>query len=316
MVYEDEQETERCAKRQKFRDEWVPYCGEPLRTGGFQLSPTEQSAIVKCMDAVYDGRFSKEFNIVISPAEQQRIDEDKTLYEADTYGELSHLCLLDMLWRVGAQPGSRFYDLGCGPGKLPSLAWMAGLHAIGIEFSHPRWEGSCCAIGGLKEMAEQKDLFQREGMLGKESNSLATVCGSMLDLDFTDADILFFNSVAFSDDMVRVIVATSRWMRPGTIIVSYHRFEGPEFKHLGSMVQPTSWDYQLVWHVHEVLQNPSGEKPTGLKHFNEFGEGTLCSFAEPIKMDKDISDIYYESFKRWREKMEAASADISKRMKH
>merc|ERR1712151_1170825 len=91
-------------------------------------------------------------------------------------------------------------------------------------------------------------------------------------------------------------------MKPGSIVVSYHKLEGPEFKQIGMAPQPTSWSPEFHWTIQEVVRNPSAAtvRPACLKRHDEFDPRDRCSFSSPVHVDKDMEDICFESFMRWR----------------
>merc|ERR1712194_592216 len=105
----------------------------------------------------------------------------------------------------------------------------------GVELSQARWEVSRKFVADLDsqdnnmripscDCAEDSELVPRRVGIG-----LDFVRSSFLDVDFTDADIIFVCSVVFSNDLVAELAQISRWMKPGSRIVSYHVFPGPEF---------------------------------------------------------------------------------------
>jgi hypothetical protein len=107
------------------------------------------------------------------------------------------------------------------------------------------------------------------------------------------------------------IARLARWMKPGSIIVSYYNLEGPEFKQIGVVPQPTSWSPEFPWIVQEVQHNPSPitARPACLKRHDEFDVGSRRSFSAPLSIDKDISDICFESFKRWQQRIEKRGSE-------
>merc|ERR1719333_1719583 len=117
----------------------VMYAGDALRPDGVRPSEAWQGAAADALERAYGGSFLKELNIGLSVEDGALFEEEACRgpsprpgpEHASGYGELLPFGVLDMLWRVGAKPGDRFYDLGAGPGKVVALAWLCGLRATG-----------------------------------------------------------------------------------------------------------------------------------------------------------------------------------------
>jgi SAM-dependent methyltransferase len=204
---------------------------------------------------------------------------------AETYGELLPEAVMDMLWTIGAQPGDRFYDLGAGAGKVVAQAWMSGLRATGIELSRARWEASCQAVHALESIvARRKHIFSKVAsaeLPQQVADGLDFLCANAFDIDFTDADVIFVSSVMFSDQMMAKLAAIARWMKPGSLIVSYDSFPGPEFREIGDFMGATSWFDGTLWRVQEVVKNPAYEdRPSDLRRSHEIPEACRCSFRQ------------------------------------
>lgn len=194
---------------------------------------------------------------------------------ASDYGEMLTEGALQVLHTAGVQPGQRFYDLGAGAGKMVALAWMEGLNATGVELSHFRWDASCQAIAHLHDCHAAD---APESAVG----SLSYVHGSMFDLDFTDADLVFISSVMFSVRMMARIAETARWLKVGSRIVSHYALPGPEFRELGDFQAATTWKIDKVWRMQEVVENPppTEGRPSGLKLWHEFEAAQQCNFSK------------------------------------
>lgn len=110
---------------------------------------------------------------------------------AHVYGEVNHthgLALLLEFKKQGFQPGKKFVDLGSGTGKMVGVAWLCGLNAVGVEFSKARYDKSCRAIERLPTQ--------------KSVGTLQFLHGNFLKYDFSDADVIFTNSIMFSDEVL------------------------------------------------------------------------------------------------------------------
>merc|ERR1712039_786109 len=93
-------------------------------------------------------------------------------------------------------------------------------------------------------------------------------------------------------------------MKPGSIIISYHQFDGCEFERVGTICQPTSWAHETEWIVYKVSQNstPTSPRPATVK-VHQIDAKLCCRLSAPPDFEKDISDVCFESFRRWKYNM-------------
>lgn len=139
---------------------------------------------------------------------------------ATLYQDLPPEGVLDMLRKVGAKPGDKFYDLGAGPGKTVGIAYLAGLNAVGVELAESRVVGACKALTKLH--ASDKD----------QHGSMSMIRGSFTDVDFSDADIAFFDVAKCGKlicgpeymKMVDGLIPSAMAMRKGTTFVATFEF--------------------------------------------------------------------------------------------
>lgn len=137
--------------------------------------------------------------------------EDATGFDrAAGYGEILLDDFVSMLESAGAHAGQQFYDLGSGLGQLVFTAGLLGLDATGIEVVTQRHKQACDAM----QQAEGQDIGHNHGII-------KFLHASFYDVDFSDADIVFINSVLFSDEMMRIISEKARSMKLGSRIISY-----------------------------------------------------------------------------------------------
>lgn len=266
------------------------YSGIALQNAGIRLSATAQCFAARLLNTAYQGYFKAHQYMDISEDDAKAFAMDESCHGAETYGELRPEGFLDMLWKVGAKPGDRFYDLGSGTGKLVALAWLAGLNATGVELSSIRWDVSHKATIKLEEMKSLECFPQGGGNCPSElpqrsPHGLDFVWGSFLEVDFTDADVLFISSVMFNHAMMAKVANIARWMKVGSRIISYHnfakmgQFEFPEFQKIGEFTEPTSWKSDTTWKLQEVVLNPvcTKQRPTNLKPPNAFESPKHCT---------------------------------------
>lgn len=251
------------------------YCGEALAPGGRKFSAEGQESIVTFLELLYNGRYFRESRVDLSDADERVFEADWNLRDADSYGEIFPQGTFDMLWTVGAKPGDRFYDLGAGTGKVVALAWMAGLRATGVELSQARWGESCKAVANMRRCDNTDD-----DATGDPTLAVDFLCASLCDLDFTDGDVVFACSVLYSAELISKLAATARWMKPGSRIVSYQAFDGPEFKEIGRFSTATTWSRSTTWVVQEVVSNPSDQAmwPDQIKRLDQFPSSYVSTF--------------------------------------
>jgi len=149
---------------------------------------------------------------------------------------------------------------------------MEGLNATGVELSHFRWDASRQAIAHLCNS-------HAEEMPESATGSLSYVHGSIFDLNFTDADLVFISSLMFSRRMIAKIAETARWLKVGSRIVSHYALPGPEFRELEEFQAATTWNLDKVWKMQEVVRNPetNESRPSGLKLWNQFEAVRHCN---------------------------------------
>jgi hypothetical protein len=182
-------------------------------------------------------------------------------HNAGVYGEILPESVLHMLALAAKynpnlrdqdgkfKPG-RYVDLGSGNGKSVLLAGLLGFEGDGVELADPRFKIAC---SGLER-------------LGKAGNASSTECGShglghvkftkgsFLDdkVSLDDTDVVFTDSVYWSDDMMQTLAAKAAKMKPGSVIFSFKAFPGEQFKHLSEETLGTSWDTGTTWQFQQV----------------------------------------------------------------
>lgn len=157
------------------------------------------------------------------------------------YGEVLPTTVVNMLQLVGGAPGMHYYDLGSGTGKTVLLASLLGLNATGVELAQSRWAISCDA---LRRAASHESLVDR--------GRLRFVHGSFLDVDMSDADVIFANSVMWSQDVKKQLGSTISRLRPGVKVISFGGFRGVGLDNVGVFNGPTCWSSDTQWTVQSV----------------------------------------------------------------
>eukprot|EP00441_Pelagodinium_beii_P012288 CAMPEP_0197702222 /NCGR_PEP_ID=MMETSP1338-20131121/124241_1 /TAXON_ID=43686 ORGANISM="Pelagodinium beii, Strain RCC1491" /NCGR_SAMPLE_ID=MMETSP1338 /ASSEMBLY_ACC=CAM_ASM_000754 /LENGTH=196 /DNA_ID=CAMNT_0043286027 /DNA_START=39 /DNA_END=626 /DNA_ORIENTATION=- len=178
------------------------------------------SAALERLDEAYGGR-SLITDLVISNEDARTQMLQKTnlrglngligLMNPAHYGEIAPLAFCQLLHEVQAEAGEMFYDLGSGNGKLVALAWLLGLDVTGVEIIRERHETAMVALETLRKGMEDDDL---------PSAPIRFICGSFLDVDFSDADIVYTWDLLFDQEMKEDIAVIAQKLKPGSRVIS------------------------------------------------------------------------------------------------
>lgn len=211
-------------------------------------TPHEMQSLY-ALDALYKGNVRNASETEAQADHAQRDVYNKSGDAAESvYGEIQPEAVLEMFRVTGVREGQKYYDLGSGYGKTVVLAWLEGLNATGVELAGNRWKASCDALQRAPET----------GISGS-GNGVNFVHASFFDVDFSDADLVFMDSVMFSDETMKDLAAAIRHLRPGTKIVSSHMgLPGPGFEYLGELKGAVSWTHRKSrWTIQAVAPGAS-----------------------------------------------------------
>ncbi|CDW84668.1 sam-dependent methyltransferase [Stylonychia lemnae] len=166
---------------------------------------------------------SKEEAAVVSQKERQRKNVcDKTEF---TYGEVMFTYFIPLMGLTQPQEGESFWDLGCGGGRpliISSLAFPQLKKCIGVEL-----------LDGLYDLAQQTasdymkqatDRFPNERIV-----PLEIIKGDMLQIDWSDADIIYASSICFPDELVEGICDQARKLKKGARILTLKSFPDRDY---------------------------------------------------------------------------------------
>lgn len=213
---------------------------------------SERHNIIQLATALYEGKSSSFLPVEIRK-DRAEVEAATGFDRAAGYGEILLDDFIDMLDKVGARAGQHFYDLGSGLGQLVFTAGLFGLDATGIEIVTQRHEQACAAV----QQAEKQDIGHNHG-------SIKFLHGSFYDMDFSDADIVFINSVLFSNEMMRVISQKAQSMKHGSRILSYlslpdageeEAHSGTRFKQMKSISLRTTFSSGSPWKSYIAVGN-------------------------------------------------------------
>merc|ERR1712046_242166 len=113
-----------------------------------------------------------------------------------------------------------------------------GLEAIGVEVVSLRWSVACQVLARLRSLAGQLQQNSADKM-----PSLTFVHASLTELDWSDADIVFANSVSFTPELMEALAHGARKLKPGSIVICAKRprLLGPGLRLVKRFVGPTGW---------------------------------------------------------------------------
>lgn len=132
------------------------------------------------------------------------------------YGEVLFDTFYKIIKEIDPKPGEIFYDLGSGTGKAVFIAHLA-FHfskAIGIEYVDSLYEASMNVLKKYETEIKPK-IQQKVG-----SKEIEFILGDMLEIDFTNADIIFMNSTCFQDDLFAPLEKKLLHVKNGTRIIT------------------------------------------------------------------------------------------------
>mmetsp|Transcript_108346 Transcript_108346/g.288312 ORF Transcript_108346/g.288312 Transcript_108346/m.288312 type:complete len:382 (-) Transcript_108346:122-1267(-) len=203
-------------------------------------------------------------------------------WSAGIYGEITPDAFLDMMRKLGARHGQRFYDLGSGTGKTIAMAaHLFGMEATGIELSKDRHDVGCAALHALEQLRASASpkalekggaknlqrLYLTDNKIGDAgaaavaqaaaSGSAELVRGSFFDYDFSDADLVFVDSVEFTDDMMARIADLARSAKEGARIASWKALPAEGFEEVDTLKLRGTWGDMAV----RVFEKSSSTRP-------------------------------------------------------
>lgn len=156
--------------------------------------------------------FSKVEGSSISQSERKRLMvSGKSEF---TYGEIDFVHMAPVFGLCKPQPGEVFWDLGCGAGKC--IGAMALLYpdlkkVAGVEYLDKLYEACSSTMANLKSFISS----------GPE---IDVKHGSMLDIDWSDADVLFSSSICFPNELIEGILEKSYLLKKGARFITLKSF--------------------------------------------------------------------------------------------
>lgn len=227
-------------------------------------SPPSLTATMDALGALYGAKHVDtaldDASLVRLPLEDARaITETAGTAASTAYGEITPRGLLSLLQRVDAKKGQRFYDLGSGAGKAVVTAWAIGMNATGIELSKVRFDASCKALSKVKDttfnITSHDPMYPVAKIKLTHPSQMRFLHGSFTEIDFSDADVVFANSVFYSEDLMAQLTAVAGGMMKGTYFVSMKPLGGANWKQIGTIDARASWNHgeDTSWIIHKKV---------------------------------------------------------------
>ena len=131
-----------------------------------------------------------------------------------TYGEIDFVHMAPVFGLCKPQPGEVFWDLGCGAGKC--MAAMALLYpklakVCGVEYLDKLYE---CCKNSLEVLKDNNPSLPE----------IEVHHGNMLEIDWSNADILFSSSICFPNELIEGILANSHRLKKGARFITLKSF--------------------------------------------------------------------------------------------
>ena len=182
-----------------------------------QLYEQMQDVIEEETNLLFDGVFE---NCTLQDAKQLSREErtrDNLQTTSLTYGEIDYRSFFKIMKRLGPCRDLTFYDLGSGTGRaIVEARLMADFKSCrGIEILNG------LHLAAAKIVEEFSEDSHKENLAYAHENDMNVVEGSILDLDWSDGDIVFANSTCFNLELIDQISILGEKLRPGSIFITF-----------------------------------------------------------------------------------------------
>lgn len=157
------------------------------------------------------------------------------------YGEMHLITFVKLMDICQPKEGEVFYDLGSGAGDVIFMA----------DYCYPF--SKCYGVELLDSLynlsTEKRERFvkQANALQPEKTISSQFILGDFLQVDFSDADIIFINATAFKGATWDNLSKLLKLLKPGArIIVTSLELKTPEFKMIYGAHELMSWGYCSV----------------------------------------------------------------------
>ncbi len=197
--------------------------------------------------SIFQKIYQYQDSMQISLDERERL---KITDPAFTYGEVSFSAIAFMLEHIEAQAHETFYDLGSGAGKtLIATALMSDINTlVGIE-KLPK-------LVTLSQQNQQRllELLGNDVKLSYKKPSIKFIEADILDVDISNADIVFINATCFDRTVWDKLTEKFQQLKPGSRIITTTKQLPDEY--FESMIQSSvlmSWGYNSIFIYRKIL---------------------------------------------------------------
>ncbi len=166
-----------------------------------------------------------------------------------TYGETTPEVMDALMRAVDAKPGENFYDLGAGTGKGVLYAALTSDigKAVGIELLDELHGASRLALDRYK--AQVSPLLPAH----KQSQHIDFMCGDMLKIDYSDADIVYTHCTCFAQPLMDGITDRFNQFKDGARIITISKgITSPCYEAMGSMTVDMAWGTATAYMYRKV----------------------------------------------------------------
>ena len=147
----------------------------------------------------------------VSQMERRRLDVgEKSEF---TYGEIEFAHMIPLLELCNIKPGEVFWDLGCGAGKC----------LLTVSLLYPDLQ-ACNGVEFLPQLFELCNVTLHIEDPPEAMAPIKVVHGDMLQVDWSDADVIFTSSICFPDELIEGMFAKALSLKVGARIMTLKSF--------------------------------------------------------------------------------------------
>jgi len=170
-----------------------------------------------------------------------------------TYGEIAARGFANVLYHVKPESNDTFVDLGSGTGKaVIAAASLYPVHkAYGIEYVKPLHEAAQRLLSRFESQAALSLPLYRGGI----KPDIALFQGDLLDLDVSDATIIFAACTCWSDTTMQHLARTCEKMKVGSRVISMTQSPELDMKKWVQVKKMREWygKGKLTWWIYKKV---------------------------------------------------------------
>ncbi len=189
---------------------------------------------------IFEKLFSTTNGYLISTQARRRLGtDDKTL----TYGEVKFESFKKILAAVSPKKGEVFYDLGSGTGKAVILASLFGDFSkiVGVEILKD-------LVKTAKQILKEYKKLLKKYLPEKLEQKIEFINENFLNLDLSEADIVFAHSTCFDDETMKRLSIKLESLKPGSRVITVSQgISSPAFKQIKKELVELSWGQGTVF---------------------------------------------------------------------